>query len=78
MLSMAAATEYVLEKIRDGADFTLYRGREPGNPRSVLVVDPAPEQPQAPRRLDHEYSLAAELEPAWAARPRTTAASSSP
>ena len=28
---MAEDSEYVLEPIREGADFTLYRGRERGN-----------------------------------------------
>src|SRR5271166_3739376 len=68
---MAAASEYVLEPIRDSAEFTLYRAREHGNPSPVLVVAPTAEQtlPQSLRRLEHEYSLAAELEPAWAAKP---------
>jgi hypothetical protein len=37
----------------------------------LLVVAPTAEQPlpQSLRRLEHEYSLAAELEPAWAAKP---------
>jgi serine/threonine protein kinase len=71
MLSMASASEYVLEPIRDGAEFTLYRARQHGNPSPVLVVAPTAEQPlpQSLRRLEHEYSLAAELEPAWAAKP---------
>jgi hypothetical protein len=68
---MAAASEYVLEPIRDRAEFTLYRGRQRGNPMPLLVVAPTEEQPlpQSLRRLEHEYSLAAELEPAWAAKP---------
>ncbi|QNI30488.1 sigma 54-interacting transcriptional regulator [Alloacidobacterium dinghuense] len=68
---MAAASEYMLEPIRDGAEFTLYRARQHGNPSPVLVVAPTAEQPlpQSLRRLEHEYSLAAELEPAWAAKP---------
>jgi PAS domain S-box-containing protein len=68
---MAAASEYVLEPIRDSAEFTLYRARQHGNPSPVLVVAPTAEQPlpQSLRRLEHEYSLAAELEPAWAAKP---------
>ena len=68
---MAAASEYVLEPIRDGAGFTLYRARQRGNEIPLLVVAPAAEQPllQSLRRLEHEYSLAAELEPAWAAKP---------
>ena len=68
---MTGASEYTLEPIRDSAEFTLYRARQHGNPSPVLVVAPTIEQPspQSLRRLEHEYSLAAELEPAWAAKP---------
>ncbi len=68
---MAALSEYVLEPIRDSAESALYRARQRGNPSPVLVVAPTAEQPlpQSLRRLEHEYSLAAELEPAWAAKP---------
>ena len=68
---MAAASEYKLEPIRDGAEFALYRARRRGNDSPFLVVAPAAEQPlpQSLSRLEHEYSLAAELEPAWAAKP---------
>ena len=68
---MATASEYVLEPIRDGGEFTLYRGRQRGNPSRLLVVAPTAEQPlpRSLRRLEHEYSLAAELEPEWAAKP---------
>ena len=71
MLSMSAESEYLLEPIRNGAEFTLYRARQHGNTSPVLVVAPSAEQPlaQSLRRLEHEYSLAAELEPAWAAKP---------
>src|ERR1700733_7531766 len=71
MLSMAAASEYLLDPIRNGPEFTLYRGRQRGNPAPVLVLAPTAEQPlpQSLRRLEHEYSLAAELESAWAAKP---------
>ena len=70
MLSMSAESD-LLEPIRNGADFTLYRGRERGNPSPVLAVAPAAEQPspQSLRRLKHEYSLATELDTAWAAKP---------
>jgi PAS domain S-box-containing protein len=62
---------YVLVPLRESADFTLYRGRQHGNPSPVLVVAPTAERPlpQSLGRLEHEYSLAAELEPAWAAKP---------
>ena len=71
---MPSSTElsgYVLESLREGAYFTLYRGRQHGNPVPVLAVALAAEQPspQSLRRLEHEYSLAAELDDSWAARP---------
>ena len=68
---MAAASEYVLEPIRNRAEFTLYRARQRGNPMPLLAVAPTAEQPlpESLRRLEHESSLAAELEPAWAAKP---------
>src|ERR1700686_1033633 len=71
MLSMAVPSEYLLDPIRNGPEFTLYRGRQRGNPSPVLVLAPTAEQPlpQSLRRLEHEFSLAGELESAWAAKP---------
>jgi serine/threonine protein kinase len=68
---MTASSEYVLELLREGANFTLYRGRQHGDPSPVLAVALAAEMPspQSLRRLEHEYSLAAELDPGWAAKP---------
>src|SRR6195256_6189705 len=69
--SMIELSAYVLEPIREGPDFTLYRGRQHGNPSPVLAVILAADEPspQSLRRLEHEYSLAAELDPKWATRP---------
>jgi len=71
MSSVTAPSGYVLESLREGSDFTLYRGRQRGNASPVLAIALFAEQPslQSLRRLEHEYSLAAELDPAWAARP---------
>src|ERR1700733_5482311 len=68
---MATPSEYVLETIRDGAEFTLYRARQRGNDMPLLAVAPTAERPlpQSLSRLEHEHSLAGELEPAWAAKP---------
>src|SRR5207302_9756682 len=68
---MAAASAYVLESLREGAEFTLYRGRQHGNPSPLLAIALTAEHPspQSLRRLEHEYSLAAELDPEWAAKP---------
>jgi|HubBroStandDraft_3_1064219.scaffolds.fasta_scaffold416899_2 hypothetical protein len=41
---MAAASEYVLEPIRNGAEFTLHRAGKHGNPSAVLVVAPTAER----------------------------------
>jgi hypothetical protein len=62
---------YVLESLREGVDFTPYRGRQHGNPSPVFTIALSAEKPspQSLRRLKHEYSLAAELDAAWAARP---------
>ncbi len=68
---MAENSEYILEPLREAADFTLYRGRERGNQMPILALAVAAEQrsPHSLRRLKHEYSLAAELDAAWAAKP---------
>src|SRR5258708_29132183 len=68
---MIELSGYVLEPLRKGGEFILYRGRQRGNPSPVLVLAPIAEQPTPAslRRLEHEYSLAADLDPAWAVRP---------
>jgi PAS domain S-box-containing protein len=68
---MTEPSEFVLERLREGADFTVYRGRQSGNPTPLLAVAPADERPspQSLRRLEHENMLAAELDAAWAAKP---------
>src|ERR1700682_4685073 len=71
MPSMTEPSEYVLEPIQEGADFPRYRAGQHGNPSSVLAIALSAERPspQTLRRLEHEYSLAAELDAAWAAKP---------
>jgi predicted ATPase/signal transduction histidine kinase len=60
-----------MEPLREGADFTLYRGSACGDPTPILAVAVASEHPspQSLKRLEHEYSLASELDAAWAAQP---------
>src|ERR1700681_3406691 len=68
---MTELSRYVLETLQKDGEFVLYRGRKRGDPFPVLMLAPIAEHP-APsslRRLEHEYSLAAELDPAWAAQP---------
>jgi hypothetical protein len=49
---------------REDLDFTLYRSRNQGNQSPILAIALAAEQspPQSLRRLEREYSLAAELD----------------
>ena len=72
MIDLAA---YVLEPLHQEGACLLSRGqpqdRRAGRVPAVLVVAPVGDHP-APaslRRLEHEYALRAELEPAWAVRP---------
>lgn len=68
---MAEEFKYLLEPLRQEADFNFYRGKEHGNEMPILAVAVAAEQPppQILRRLEYEYSLATELDAAWAAQP---------
>jgi PAS domain S-box-containing protein len=60
----------VLVPLRESADFTLYRGRKHDDPSPVLAIALSEQpSPQSVSRLVHEYSFAAELDPAWAAKP---------
>jgi len=69
---MADLSEYMLETLREGRDFAMYRGWRKGDEVSVLIV--APTDPQLASanvsQLDHEYAFADVLDPAWSARPR--------
>ena len=71
MSSLPGPSGYELVPFREGADFTLYRGRQYGNPSPVLAIALSEEQPspQSVQRLEHEYSLAVELDRSWAAKP---------
>jgi len=68
---MAELSEYALQTIRKGGEFILSRGRQPGDQFPVLMLAPVAEQPVSAglRRLQHENSHAAELDPARAAQP---------
>ena len=68
---MPEHVRYLLEALWDDGELTPYRGHEPGEQADVLSVAPATEQPssQSLWQLEHECSLAADLDPAWAARP---------
>jgi hypothetical protein len=51
---------YLLESLREGPDFALYRDRRNGSPSPVLALVLAAEQPspQSLRWLEQQYSLA--------------------
>jgi predicted ATPase/signal transduction histidine kinase/GAF domain-containing protein/ActR/RegA family two-component response regulator len=63
------------QTLREDGEFVLYRGRSRSSsnavPQPTLVVAPLREHtaPRSLRRLEHEYSLRAELDSAWAVRP---------
>ncbi|HEV3438306.1 MAG TPA: AAA family ATPase, partial [Gemmata sp.] len=61
----------MLRPLREAADFILYRGQQHGDSSPILAVAPATKHPspQSLRRLECEYLLASELDPAWAAKP---------
>ena len=72
---MIEVLEYKLERLRKDGEFILYRGwhrrQTDATTPPILVLTPAMEHP-APgclRRMEHEFSLKAELDPAWAVRP---------
>ncbi len=68
---MAETSEYALELLRDGADYTLYRGMDRGDRTPILAMVVGADQSsiESFRRLEHEYSLAAMLDPGWAVQP---------
>src|SRR5258708_19800276 len=66
---------YKLEPLRQDGEFILYRGlrqSETGKSlSSTLALSPVMERP-APgslRKIEHEFSLKEDLDPAWAVRP---------
>ena len=68
---MTELSGYALETLREGSEYILYRGRRSDDADPILVLTPlhAQETPANLRWLEHEYALAAELDPDWAVRP---------
>ena len=68
---MIELSKYLFEMLRKDEEFNLYRGRTEDDTSQILVLSPVAEYPapEALKRLEHEYSLKEELDPAWAARP---------
>ena len=67
---MIEPSRYILEALRKDEEFILYRGWSKEDASHVLVLSPVVEYPtpESLRRLEHEYSLREELDPAWAVR----------
>src|SRR5215467_5600213 len=62
----------MLQPIREDSEFVLYRARAKDlEPSSVLLLSPVSSRPsiETLRKIDHEYSMKAELDAAWAVRP---------
>src|SRR5258705_174542 len=66
---MMDLTGYELETLRDSGEFILSRARQFGNAVPVLVLVAERPASASLKRLEHEYALAADLDPKWAARP---------
>src|SRR4029077_7785866 len=68
-------SEYTFETLRTDGEFIVYRGHHrlqtDASPPSILLMTPVSERPAlgSLRRMEHEYSLGAELDPGWALRP---------
>jgi predicted ATPase/signal transduction histidine kinase len=68
------------ETLHEDGEFVLYRNQRGstinGILHATLAVTPVREHPalRSLRRIEHEYSLRAELDPAWAARPLSLSA----
>jgi predicted ATPase/signal transduction histidine kinase len=62
-------TAWEFEPLREDRDFSLYRARQPGSSVSVLALVAANSSSRCIGRLEHEYALAALLDPSWAAQP---------
>jgi predicted ATPase/signal transduction histidine kinase len=68
---MTELTNFVLERLGEDGELVLFRGKRDAGLARVLVAAPALEQPvpETIARLQHAYSLAGRLDPAWATQP---------
>lgn len=68
---MIAVSGYALETLRSNDDFILLRGHRLEDSLPILAVTPRQDVPSRSilRRLENEFSMAAELDSAWAAKP---------
>lgn len=71
MTSAFDLSGYALERLQINGEFVLERGRRLGTNSSILVLRPEHMHSEEAinQRLEHEYLLRSELDPAWAACP---------
>jgi predicted ATPase/signal transduction histidine kinase len=68
-------SEYTFETLRRDGEFIVYRGhhrrQSDEGPPSILAMTPVLEHPELAslRRMEHEYSFKADLDPGWAVQP---------
>ena len=68
-------SRYQLETLHQDGEFILYRGVRTGigetGPPSLLALSAVTERPapETIKKIEHEFSLRDELDPAWAIRP---------
>jgi PAS domain S-box-containing protein len=64
-------SKYEFEPLREDGALILYRGKSRESQVEVLVLSPLGERPlpESVKRLENEYSLREELDPAWATQP---------
>jgi serine/threonine protein kinase len=68
-------SHYEMEPLHQDGEFILYRGRRQTkvetSPSSILALSPVMERPVPAtiKKMEHEFSLKDELDPAWAIRP---------
>jgi serine/threonine protein kinase len=69
--SVIELSKYIIEALGKDKEFNLYRGKRKDDESHVLLLSPVAEYPASEtlERLEHEYSLREELDPAWAAQP---------
>ncbi|MDB5047696.1 MAG: histidine kinase [Fibrobacteres bacterium] len=67
---MQAVSGYTLtETLREDGEFVILRGFKDSNASQVLVETAVENAAGSSERLEHEYAIRAELDPAWAVRP---------
>jgi hypothetical protein len=68
---MTELSRHALETLREDGELVLSRGRREGDLSPLLVVAPVLDHPTpgSLTRLEHEYALRDELDPAWAVLP---------